>query len=162
MMHTVYLLTGSNIGDSTANLLNASILIHQRIGKIVDASSVYKTEPWGNKQQQDFLNQVLKVETMLSANEVMQNIFEAEKEMGRTRIHKWEPRIIDIDILFFDTIVINETHLKIPHPLLQNRMFTLIPLNELSPKLNHPVLNKSISQLLNECTDKGIVEKLYV
>ena len=159
-MHTIYLLSGSNIGDSGANLQAASKYIHQQIGKVVAASQVYKTEPWGNKDQQVFLNQVLKIETNLSPQHLMQTILEIENTMGRNRKIKWEPRIIDIDILFFDDEIIDEENLQIPHPLLHERRFTLTPLNEIASDIIHPKLNKSINHLLEICEDNGIVEKL--
>jgi len=159
-MHTIYLLTGTNIGDSKTNLQTAFDFIQQQIGKIIDASHVYKTEPWGNKDQQLFLNQVLKVETQLSPYQLLETILEIEKGMGRNRKVKYEPRIIDIDILFFDDEIIDENDLQIPHPLLHERRFTLVPLNEIATNLIHPKFKKTIAQLLNECTDSGIVEKL--
>jgi 2-amino-4-hydroxy-6-hydroxymethyldihydropteridine diphosphokinase len=159
-MHIIYLLTGSNIGDSGANLQAASKYIHQQIGKVVTVSNVYQTEPWGNKDQQVFLNQVLKVETQLAANQLLKTILGIETTMGRNRNIKWEPRIIDIDILFYDEEIIEEEDLKVPHPLVHERRFTLVPLNEIASSFIHPKLNKSISQLLKICADKGIVEKL--
>ena len=159
-MHIIYLLTGSNIGDSELNLLKASKFIHQQIGKVVAASHVYKTEPWGNKDQQVFLNQVLKIETQLEPKQLLKTILEIENQMGRDRKIKWEPRIIDIDILFYDDQIIDEENLQIPHPLLHERRFTLVPLNEIASSFIHPKLNKSISQLLKICADTGIVEKL--
>ena len=129
-MHTVYLLTGSNIGDSELNLLNASKFIQNQIGKVIASSHVYKTEPWGNKDQQLFLNQVLKVETELEPHQLLKTILEIENSMGRNRKIKWEPRIIDIDILFFNDEIIDQENLQIPHPLIHERRFTLIPLNK--------------------------------
>ena len=159
-MHIIYLLTGSNIGDSELNLLKASKFIHQQIGKVVAASHVYKTEPWGNKDQQVFLNQVLKIETQLEPKQLLKTILEIENQMGRDRKIKWEPRIIDIDILFYDDQIIDEENLQIPHPLLHERRFTLVPLNEIASSFIHPKLNKSINHLLEICEDNGIVEKL--
>ncbi len=159
-MHIIYLLTGSNIGDSGANLQAASKYIHQQIGKVIAVSHVYQTEPWGNKDQQVFLNQVLKVETELAANQLLKTILGIETKMGRNRNIKWEPRIIDIDILFYDEEIIDEEDLKIPHPLLHERRFTLVPLNEIASTYIHPKLKKTISQLLENCIDTGIVEKL--
>jgi 2-amino-4-hydroxy-6-hydroxymethyldihydropteridine diphosphokinase len=159
-MHIIFLLTGSNIGDSELNLLNASKFIHQQIGKVVAASHVYKTEPWGNKDQQVFLNQVLKIETELDPKHLLKTILEIENAMGRNRKIKWEPRIIDIDILFYDDEIMDEENLQIPHPLLHERRFTLVPLNEIASSFIHPKLNKSINHLLEICEDNGIVEKL--
>lgn len=157
-MHKIFLLTGSNIGDSESNLLSASKFIHQQIGKVVAASHVYKTEPWGNKNQQLFLNQVLKIETELAPNTLMKTILEIETAMGRNRKIKWEPRIIDIDILFYDDEIIDEENLKVPHPLIHERRFTLVPLNEIAPTFIHPKFKKTISELLQNCSDTGKVE----
>jgi len=159
-MHKVYLLTGSNIGNALQNLHRANDFIENQIGKIEAKSLVYKTEPWGNKEQEIFLNQLIVVQTNFSAPEVLKNILAIETKMGRNRHIKWEPRIIDIDILFFDDEIIDETDLKIPHPFIHERRFALIPLNEISPNFLHPVYNKTISELLQTCTDTGIVERL--
>ncbi len=159
-MHKVYLLTGSNIGNALQNLQRANDFIENQIGKIEAKSLVYKTEPWGNKEQEIFLNQLIVVHTDFSAQQVLKSILAIETEMGRNRLIKWEPRIIDIDILFFDDTIIDETDLKIPHPFIHERRFALIPLNEISPNFLHPVYNKTISELLQTCTDTGIVERL--
>lgn len=159
-MHTVFLLTGSNIGDSYAHLQQARQAIASTAGKVITASSVYKTEPWGNKEQQDFLNQVLQVNTLLEPADLLKTVLQIESVMGRNRQHKWEPRIIDIDILFYDNLVVETGDLKIPHPLLHERMFTLKPLHEIAPYLVHPVLKQSIAGLLKLCRDESVVEKM--
>jgi 2-amino-4-hydroxy-6-hydroxymethyldihydropteridine diphosphokinase len=159
-MTAVYLLTGSNMGDSQANLSTTIMHIRQRVGEVVKISCLYKTEPWGNKDQQVFLNQVMEVHTELSPQELLKTILGIEHEMGRNRDIKWGPRVIDIDILFFGDRIINESELTIPHPFLHERRFTLVPLVEIAPHLQHPVFHKTIAQLLEECADKGVVEKL--
>lgn len=156
----VYLLTGSNIGDSPAYLKQAFETISAKVGPIIQASSLYKTAPWGNTEQQDFYNQVLGVETNLTAEEVLHAVLIIEQEMGRERHVKWAPRTIDIDVLFYNNAVINEPELNVPHPLLHKRRFTLEPLNEIAPQLVHPVFDKSINTLLAECEDHSVVEKL--
>jgi 2-amino-4-hydroxy-6-hydroxymethyldihydropteridine diphosphokinase len=160
MKHTVYLLTGSNIGDSFASLQQAKQAIHLKVGEVVSASSIYKTEPWGNKDQQDFLNQVLNVDTSLEPIDVLKTVLQIEQEMGRNRIEKWGPRIIDIDILFYDELIMETNELKIPHPFLHERRFTLMPLNEIAPELVHPLLNLPVSSLLAQCSDHSVVEKM--
>ena len=156
-MENLFLLTGSNIGNSAQHLQQAKQFINERIGITVKSSSVYKTEPWGKKDQQDFLNQVLLVQTKLLAEDALIQLLQIEKEMGRNRIQKWEPRIIDIDILFYGDRIINTEKLIVPHPLLHERRFTLLPLAEIAAGYMHPFLHKTIEELLQSCNDTSAV-----
>jgi 2-amino-4-hydroxy-6-hydroxymethyldihydropteridine diphosphokinase len=149
----VYLALGSNQGDRAANLRQAQELIQRFIGKIARRSHVYETEPWGNTQQEPFLNRVLMVNTTLSPRELLETISKIERELGRQRSEKWGPRTIDIDILFYGRRVIRDKGLEIPHPELHKRAFVLAPMLELAPALQHPILKKPIDQLYMECTD---------
>ena len=158
-MNKIYLLLGSNIGDSQLQLSVAIKYIEQKIGAVIRQSKLYSTAAWGDTRQPDFLNQVIIVETALTPLETMQTILAIEKEMGRVRTLKNAPRIIDIDILFFNKMVMDEPMLTLPHPEIQNRRFVLIPLNELTPNLNHPVLGLSVHQLLKICPDRLTVKK---
>jgi len=158
-MHFVYLLLGSNLGDSKTVLKSALLLIEEEIGKIVKLSASYRTAPWGVTDQPDYLNQVAKVETALSAHDTLRGVLEIEKWLGRIRKEKWEARIIDIDILYFDNCIINEPDLKIPHPLLHLRKFVLVPLNEIAPDFVHPGFNTSNSHLLAQLDDRSSVER---
>ena len=158
-MNKTYLLLGSNMGNSRQQLAAAQKYIEKTIGCISRRSSRYQTAAWGKTDQPDFLNQVIIVETELTANDTMQAILSIEKKMGRLRTVKNAPRIIDIDILLFNKEIIESTALGIPHPQLQNRRFVLIPLNELSPNLIHPILKKTIHQLLRVCPDNLAVKK---
>ena len=158
-MNKTYLLLGSNMGNNKALLSSAAVQIVKKIGSITRKSSLYSTAAWGNTRQPDFLNQVIIVETELTAMQTMQNILNIEKKMGRVRTVKNAPRIIDIDILFFNKEIIVNKDLAVPHPQIQNRRFALVPLNQLSPNLSHPVLKKSIHQLLIHCHDKLNVKK---
>ncbi len=158
-MNKTYLLLGSNIGNSKASLSKAIIQIKSNIGDVVRQSSLYSTAAWGNIKQPDFLNQVIIVETELTALQTMQTILAIEKRMGRVRTVKNAPRIIDIDILFFNKEITDENKLTIPHPQLQNRRFVLVPLNQLSPNLKHPLLKKTVHQLLIHCPDNLNVKK---
>jgi 2-amino-4-hydroxy-6-hydroxymethyldihydropteridine diphosphokinase len=159
MMNKTYLLLGSNMGNSQQQLLKAVKKIEQQIGKTIRHSSLYTTAAWGNTQQPDFLNQVIIVQTALTAAQTMQAILAIEKKMGRIRTKKNAPRIIDIDILFFNKEIIHTKDLHIAHPRLQERNFVLIPLNQLSPNLKHPVFNKTINELLKAGTDTLTVKK---
>jgi len=158
-MNKTYLLLGSNMGNSRQQLSIAQKHIEKNIGTITRCSSLYQTAAWGKTDQPDFLNQVIIVETELSAADCMQTILSIEKKMGRLRTIKNAPRIIDIDILLFNKDIIESPILSVPHPQLQNRRFVLIPLNELSPNLIHPILKKTIHQLLRVCPDKLAVKK---
>lgn len=147
------------MGHSKKKLLKAAALIEKQVGKIIRQSSLYTTAAWGNTNQPDFLNQVIVVETKRTAVQTMQAILAIEKKMGRIRTVKNAPRIIDIDILFFNKQIISEAALQVPHPQIQNRRFVLTPLNELSPNLIHPVLKRSVHHLFIHCPDKLNVKK---
>ncbi|MEO6453098.1 MAG: 2-amino-4-hydroxy-6-hydroxymethyldihydropteridine diphosphokinase [Ginsengibacter sp.] len=153
-MNKVYLLIGGNMGDRMSNIDAAVNFLDQEIGNVIIRSSIYETDAWGNTNQPNFLNQVILIETPIGAAECMQQIFSIENKMGRIRAEKNDPRIIDIDILFFNDEIINEPHLTIPHPQIQNRRFVLIPMNEVSPHLVHPVFNQTISKILSVCQDE--------
>lgn len=158
-MNKTYLLLGSNLGNSKMQLTKAVKYIEKKIGPVTRLSGLYATAAWGNTSQPDFLNQVIVVETGLTGLQTMEAILHIEKMMGRIRSVKNAPRIIDIDILFFNREIIEERHLAVPHPQIQNRRFVLVPLNELSPNLQHPVLKKTVHRLLAECRDKLNVKK---
>ncbi len=159
-MNKIYLLLGSNQQQPQKQLQLAKKYISKKIGAIKRYSFVYKTAAWGNINQPNFLNQIIIANTKLTAAQTLQAILAIEKEMGRIRTKKNAPRIIDIDILFFNKAIINEKDLIVPHPQLQNRNFVLVPLHQLSPNLKHPVLNKTIHQLLRVCPDKLTVHKI--
>jgi 2-amino-4-hydroxy-6-hydroxymethyldihydropteridine diphosphokinase len=158
-MNKTYLLLGSNMGNTKASLTKAVVQIEKQIGAVIRKSGLYSTAAWGNTKQPDFLNQVIIVETKLSALQTMQTILNIEKKMGRIRTVKNAPRVIDIDILFFNKEIIEQEQLNIPHPQIQNRRFVLVPLNQLSPNYKHPALNKTVHQLLFNCTDVLNVKK---
>jgi 2-amino-4-hydroxy-6-hydroxymethyldihydropteridine diphosphokinase len=158
-MNNLYLLMGANMGHRINNFNTAKKKIEQLIGKIIRQSAIYETAAWGNTKQPDFLNQVLIIKTKLDAANTLKNLLLIEEKMGRIRLAKNEPRVIDLDILFFNKEIINENNLVVPHPQIQNRMFVLLPLKELSPNLKHPVLQKTAHQLCTICTDKLSVKK---
>lgn len=158
-MNKAYLLTGGNLGDREQNLANAEELINQQCGEIINTSSLYETDAWGNTNQPAFLNQAIEIATELNARQLIRRVLKIEKLMGRERKEKYGPRIIDIDILLFNNEKHNYQFLRLPHPEMQNRRFALLPLTEIAPDIIHPVLNKSVSELLKECKDELAVKK---
>jgi 2-amino-4-hydroxy-6-hydroxymethyldihydropteridine diphosphokinase len=150
----IYLLLGTNLGHKKENLEKALQLITLRIGPIEKTSSLYASEAWGETEQPSFLNQVVTVDTSLSAEGLLHHIQAIEQEMGRVRYRKWGERIIDIDILYYFNQVIQTGQLQIPHPGIPDRRFTLVPLCEMDAEAVHPALHKTHQALLNECTDK--------
>jgi dihydroneopterin aldolase/2-amino-4-hydroxy-6-hydroxymethyldihydropteridine diphosphokinase len=161
-MEKIFIALGGNVGNVSENFEIATERIKEMIGPVIKQSSLYKTEPWGNKNQDDFLNQVVCVETNLKPDKVLKNILAIEKIMGRNRNkdNQFAPRTIDIDILFYGKKIINRNNLIIPHPRLHLRNFVLTPLTEIAPGLMHPILNKKIKDLLKNNTDLSVVKKV--
>jgi 2-amino-4-hydroxy-6-hydroxymethyldihydropteridine pyrophosphokinase len=159
-MNKAYLLTGGNEGDRYLNMQQARTNIEHICGRLIQVSSLYETAPWGNSNQADFLNQVLLVETKMNPRELLAAILFIEEKGGRIRTVRNAPRTIDIDILFYNQLVLDQPGLHIPHPRINERRFVLEPLNEISPNLIHPVSGKSIRQLLQECKDELAVKKI--
>lgn len=158
--HTAVILLGSNLGDRSQLLHQAAEEISLHIGTVSRRSSCYETKAWGNETQPDFLNQVLICETFLKPAEVLERCLMIEKTFGRDRKEKWGSRTMDIDILYFGKEILATPELKIPHPFLHERRFTLVPLCEVLPDFVHPVFNFSNKQLLEQCADKLEVVKL--
>ena len=160
-MNRLFLLLGGNLGNKSVIFKEAQNILQKKLGKIVKESSIYETEPWGFKTKENFWNQALIIETSLSSKEVLKITKKTETELGRIPGEKrYTSRTIDIDLLFFGNLIINEPNLEIPHPRMINRRFVLIPLNEIAPEWVHPVLKKTIKELLEECTDTLKVKKL--
>ena len=159
-MKGIYLLLGSNLGDSKTMLTMALELVDHRIGKIINSSSIYATKAWGIEDQPDFLNQVLEIECALSPQSLLQKINEIEEALGRKRLIKWGSRIIDIDILYYGELIVDTEDLIIPHPENQNRNFVLVPMTEIAPDFLHPAFHLTQSQLLDRCKDKLRVKKM--
>ena len=158
-MNGIYLIIGGNMGDRENYLATCIQEIESRIGKIARKSAIYETASWGNTGQTPYLNQVLFLYTSLSPQNLLTECLSIEKRMGRRRTVKWDSRIIDIDILFYNQDIVNEDGLIIPHPLLQERKFVLIPLNDVAPSFMHPIYKKSMQELLKECKDILQVKK---
>jgi len=159
-MNTAYLLIGGNLGNRSEFLSTAVSLINTQIGMISRSSSIYETDPWGNTDQSSFLNQALELKTSLNAKQLMRRILQIETQMGRIREKKLGPRIIDIDILFFNNEIHDLRFLKIPHPEIKNRHFVLQPLSEIIPDFIHPVMKKTVVELLQDCPDTLPVKKI--
>ncbi len=151
---------GSNVGNRAANINDAIGLLDKNVGKIAKKSHVYETQPWGEPNQDLFLNQVVMLNTTLDPRDLLDKISRIERELGRERKEKWGPRVIDIDILLYGKRVVRDKGLEIPHPELHKRMFVLVPLMEIAPELKHPVLNKQIDQLYMDCDDNSDVVRL--
>jgi 2-amino-4-hydroxy-6-hydroxymethyldihydropteridine diphosphokinase len=159
-MAMAYLLTGANLGDRKKQLELAASLIQEWAGPITLSSGCYETAPWGKTDQPAFLNQALCVCTTLSPQELLNTLLQIEQQAGRVRSEKYGPRVLDIDILLYDQLVLQEKDLVIPHPALPARRFALLPLAEIAPTLWHPTEQCSISALLQRCSDPGGVIKV--
>ena len=148
MDHVVYLALGSNMGNRLANLKAAISNLTPQMA-VKDKSSVYETPPWGFTEQAQFLNQVVMVKTYLKPQALLDHLKRLETALGRVPNFQNGPRLIDIDILFYDDLVLDSPPLVIPHPRLHERAFVLVPLAEIAPDLVHPVLRKPIHELLD-------------
>jgi len=160
MNNIVYLLLGSNLGDSEKYIEEAKKSINGTIGLIKQTSSLYKTAAWGNTNQPDFMNQVVVVSSTFSPQGVLKKIIEIEAQLDRIRIEKWAARTIDIDILFYNEQCIDEANLIIPHPYLHQRNFTLAPLMEIASDFIHPIFNKTIAELYETLSDGLSVQRI--
>lgn len=152
-MHQVYLLLGVNLGDRFLQMETALKEIELQIGRVIKSSSLYETAAWGVEDVPDYLNQVVLVDSSLEPLLVLKKIKKIEEKLGRTRNVKWESRLIDIDILYYDRLIMDTDKLTIPHPYLHFRKFTLVPLLEIDNDFLHPVLNKNHEELLLELND---------
>lgn len=148
-MATAYLSLGTNIGNKRRNLITAAALLAERVGDILALSDIYETEPWGFESENTFLNAALALRTLLSPLELLDATRLIEIEMGRVKKSNgtYQDRIIDIDILMYDDIVMQTLQLTIPHPLMHKRSFVMEPLAEIAPDVVHPVFHKTIAEL---------------
>ena len=143
---------GSNLGERDKNIRTALEKMQEKGIELLRVSSVLETEPYGYTDQPKFLNAVCLVETNLTPDQLLDALLEIEKEMGRVRERKWGPRIIDLDIIFYEDLVLESERLIVPHPDMHNRWFVLAPLAEICPDYVHPKLKKTVRELLQELT----------
>ena len=161
-MHKCFLLLGSNQGDKEKLISLALETIGSRIGTITKTSSFYLSEPWGFSSNDAFVNAVAIVETKKTPQKILEIVLEIENMLGRIRYNKsgYQSRKIDIDILFYDDKIVAAENLIIPHPRLHQRRFCLEPLHQIAPDFVHPSIKKSITELLEICTDKLDIKKI--
>ena len=155
MQHSVFLALGTNLGDRFANLQAALEALAPQV-QVAAESPVYETPPWGYEDQPAFLNMVVKAETSLAPEALLGFLKQLEAQLGRKPTFRNGPRQIDLDILFYDDLVLDESSLSLPHPRLHERAFVLVPLADLAPDLRHPVLGRTIRELLKGLDRTGI------
>ena len=161
-MGRLILLLGGNQGDVQDTFRKVHTLLTARLGEIVSMSGMYESKPWGFESENNFINQVVELNSSLASEEILNNTQEIEGLLGREQKSAtgYSSRPIDIDILFYDDITLSMTNLSIPHPRLHERMFTLVPLSEKWEHWMHPVLGKTVKQLTEECDDPGWVRRI--
>ena len=160
-MHQVFLSIGGNLGNKRSNFDKVYTHIQNELGSIILRSSVYETPAWGFDAEDPFWNQVLCIETHLNPSEILEIINKIDAAFGRKRISEgYSSREMDVDILYFDSEVFKTEDLNIPHPLLHNRLFVLVPLAEIAPDFVHPVLQLTSNEMLNICEDKSEIKKV--
>ncbi len=152
---TVFLALGTNLGERKKNLDEAIAHLPPAV-KVIKKSPIYETAPWGVTDQPQFLNMVVEGETALSPEKLLEKLKRLEKRMGRIPTFRYGPRLIDLDILFYDDVVIDSPALTIPHPLMHERAFVLVPLYDLAPDWVHPVLGKTVAALLKNIDSTGV------
>jgi 2-amino-4-hydroxy-6-hydroxymethyldihydropteridine diphosphokinase len=162
MASSVFISLGGNLGNTLEIFKNVYAEIEKKVGPITKKSSIYQTAAWGPIQQPDFLNQVIVMTTELLPEPVMTILLDIEKNLGRIREERWGPRIIDLDMLFYDEQILSTPLLQIPHPEIQNRKFVLIPLVEIAAEKTHPISQKTMAELLALSEDETEVKGLIL
>jgi len=149
MAATVYLSLGSNLGNRFLNLARAIEKLDRQDGvKVLSRSSCYETDPVGHEEQPDFINMAVKIESLMPPDRLLNKIKEIEKSLGRAETFRWGPRIIDIDILLYENEVISTPDLEIPHPMMHERAFVLLPLSEIAADARHPASGKNVKEMI--------------
>ncbi|MBK6263764.1 2-amino-4-hydroxy-6-hydroxymethyldihydropteridine diphosphokinase [Marivirga sp. S37H4] len=161
-MKGIFLLLGSNLGEKKQHLDDVLLKLNNNGIELIKSSSIYETEAWGKTDQASFYNQVIQINTDLTPEGLLETILKIELQLGRVRTEKWGERLIDIDILYFNDVVIDTANLQIPHKGIPDRRFTLLPLREIAANFIHPVYKKNQKELLKECTDPLSAHKLDI
>lgn len=162
MTNYIFLGLGTNLGDREAWLQKAIEAIRKSVGKIDSYSDIYETDPWGFQSESKFLNMVIRVGTELKPSVLLKRLLVIEGRLGRIReSDQYESRTIDIDILLYGNVIINKPELVIPHPMIRDRRFVLVPLCDIAPEMIHPVLKKTFATLLKECSDEREVRRVH-
>jgi len=157
-MAKVYFLIGGNLGNREQILKDTAEQLNEKVGEIYLISSIYETEPWGFEHELSFLNQVVVCETTLLPIEVLNSTQEIELNLGRVRKkNRYSERTIDIDLLFYDDLIMDTERLELPHPRMGERMFALAPLSEIIPEFIHPISFKTVQTMKTECEDTSVV-----
>lgn len=158
-MYSVFIGIGSNLGNRIANC-NEGLEQISKMSKIIKTSSLYESEPVGVENQPKFINAVVNIKTLLSPFNLLDSLKLIEKKVGRKKTFRWGPRVLDLDILFYDKLILNDEKLTIPHAELHNRIFTLMPMAEIEPNFEHPTINKSVDKLLNDLDYSNNIVKI--
>ena len=159
-MNIAFLLIGSNLGNRKMYLQKAVQMVEERCGKVVNQSACYETAAWGFTNQPSFYNQALELETQFSPEHLMLTLLDIEERMGRIRLEKLGPRVIDLDILLFNNLIVNSVLVTIPHPHLTERRFALTALHDIAETIFHPITKTTIHELLVHCNDTLDVYKI--
>ncbi len=159
-LQKVYLSLGSNLGNRIENLRAALQALEKNVGTIDSLSKIYETAPWGKLDQAGFLNLVVCIRAFLPNPMACLTAIQAiEQSQGRQRVEKWGERTIDIDILYWEDVIVCKHELTIPHPLMQYRKFVLVPLADIAPEFIHPILRENTRTLLDKCPDEGAIDE---
>ena len=162
IIHDTYLSIGGNLGNRILNIYDTHRLLNQNVGTITNYSPLYISEPWGFEHKDYFINQILKLKTLLAPENLLSKTKEIEKKLGRiqNKTNKYQGRTADIDIISYDDYIINNPEFEVPHPHLANRLFVLLPFYDICPTWKHPVSGESIEFLIRNCPDQSLIRKL--